>query len=103
MLESFRPPERGIQDQSLAARGESASRRGAGRHVRLVAICGPIRHHHRDAPFWCLGANQGFAEEIRVHRGERSRGGPKSIGEIKKSSVVGLQSSARIWFVFAYD
>src|SRR6476620_1429491 len=92
MLESFRPPERRIQDQSLAARRESAGRGGAGRHVRLVAIRGSIRHRHRDAPVWRLGADQGFAEKVWVHHGERRRGGPKGIGEI---TVISRRSSER--------
>ena len=37
-------------------------------------------------------ADQGFAEEVRVHHRECCRGRPKSNGEIAQSSVVGLQS-----------
>ena len=54
---------------------------------------GPTGIDHRNAPLRRLGADQGFAEEIRVHHGERCRGGPKSIGEIssRQSSVVSRQ------------
>ena len=58
--------------------------------IRLVAVCWPNRHSDRDAPIRCFGADQGFAEEVRVHHGERGRGGPKSTGEMKQSSVVVL-------------
>ena len=58
---------------------------------RLVAVRGPNRHSHRNAQLRSLGSDQGFAEEVRVHHRERSRGSPKSHWEI---TVVSRRSSA---------
>ena len=53
------------------------------------------RNRNRDAPLRRLGADQGFAEEVWVHHGERCRGGPKSVGKIssRQSSVLSRQES----------
>ena len=45
-----------------------------------------------------LGSDQGFAEEVRVHHRERSRGGPKSNWKTdqRQSSVVGRQENRQV-------
>ncbi len=46
--------------------------------LRLVAVCRPERQDDRHAPFRSLRADQGFAKEVRLHRGQGSRSGAGS-------------------------
>ena len=67
--------------ESTSAGCESARRGGNGFDIRMVAICGPEWHGDRDAPLRGFRAAEGFAEEVWVYNGKRSRGARQAMGK----------------------